>query len=73
MAAEIHYAESAREARRADERLAGGDKPAPAPEPVRTTEDFVPARDRWKKKRRTVKRLPPCLPNDVLVDGIDWS
>jgi len=72
MAAEIHFAESAREARRQDEKLTG-DKPALAPEPIRTTENVIPARDRWKKKRRKpVKRIPGTvlIPDDVGL--IDW-
>jgi hypothetical protein len=47
----IHFAESAKEAERQDRRL-GGEKPAETAEPAPLPDDFVPARDRWKPKRR---------------------
>ena len=69
----IHFAESASDEKRWEKQF---DEPHPAPTSValRTTEDAVPARDRWKKKRRKVpKRIPGTMliPNDV--GEIDWS
>ena len=51
----LHFAESAKEVRRQEERLGNDVKlaqnePTPASEPVRTTEDTIPARDRWRKR-----------------------
>jgi len=72
MAPEIHFAESERERQRQEVRLGGDKLGAPAPEPIRKAEDFIPGRDRWKKRRRTAKRLPGtmCLPKDIGL--IDW-
>jgi len=67
---QLHFAESERERRRADERL-GDNKPASPPEPIRATEDFVPARDRWKKKRRKTVKLPGTMHLSD-VGPIDW-